>query len=435
MLASWRSSRTRSRCVLRRGRGARGAGAAGRPLVVGGDPKGRGDVATANDVARRFGIHSAMSCAEAPRRCPHAVFLRPRHSLYREYSQRRLVRRARGLPDGRADGDRRGLPRPGRGRRRVPPRAGAWPRRCRRPCAGRRACRARSASRPRRWSRRSRRPAQAGRAHGRAGRARRPRSSRRSTCGSSRASGRGPRNASQGRGRPPSAALAALEDERLRAAPAREGRRAAPRPGAGNRPTPARDARSSDLDLARRRPSSGTSPTVRRSMRRCAAWPRARRAPPAKRQVGADGHHKGALRDFSIRSRSTTGRHRRPRADRRARLRPARPRAHRPAGRAAARGRRPLGPLGFSAAAAGTSTSFLQRLTLKNRFNLPITSGMYARRPQARADPDRRRPGSDPHPSRPPARGARLRLHHRRKRRRRPPRAQGEPRSRSSSAT
>jgi DNA polymerase-4 len=28
-----------------------------------------------------------MSCAEAARRCPHAVFVRPRHTLYREYSQ------------------------------------------------------------------------------------------------------------------------------------------------------------------------------------------------------------------------------------------------------------------------------------------------------------------------------------------------------------
>ena len=57
------------------------------PLVVGGDPRGRGVVATANYVARRFGIHSAMSCAEAVRRCPHAVFVRPRHALYREYSR------------------------------------------------------------------------------------------------------------------------------------------------------------------------------------------------------------------------------------------------------------------------------------------------------------------------------------------------------------
>jgi DNA polymerase-4 len=57
-----------------------------KPLVVGGDPHGRGVVATANYVARGFGIHSAMSCAEALRRCPQAVFVRPRKGLYREYS-------------------------------------------------------------------------------------------------------------------------------------------------------------------------------------------------------------------------------------------------------------------------------------------------------------------------------------------------------------
>ncbi len=57
-----------------------------RPLVVGGDPHGRGVVATANYAARRFGIHSAMSSAEALRRCPEVVFVRPRHALYRQYS-------------------------------------------------------------------------------------------------------------------------------------------------------------------------------------------------------------------------------------------------------------------------------------------------------------------------------------------------------------
>jgi DNA polymerase-4 len=57
-----------------------------KPLVVGGDPHGRGVVATANYVARKFGIHSAMSCAEALRRCPAAVFVRPRHAVYKEYS-------------------------------------------------------------------------------------------------------------------------------------------------------------------------------------------------------------------------------------------------------------------------------------------------------------------------------------------------------------
>ena len=58
-----------------------------KPLVVGGDPHGRGVVATANYEARKFGIHSAMSCAEALRRCPHAVFVRSRHGVYKEYSR------------------------------------------------------------------------------------------------------------------------------------------------------------------------------------------------------------------------------------------------------------------------------------------------------------------------------------------------------------
>jgi DNA polymerase IV len=57
------------------------------PLVVGGDPHGRGVVATANYVARRYGIHSALSCAEALRRCPQAVFVTPRHRTYSEYSR------------------------------------------------------------------------------------------------------------------------------------------------------------------------------------------------------------------------------------------------------------------------------------------------------------------------------------------------------------
>src|SRR5918999_2836927 len=41
---------------------------AARPLVVGGGPYGRGGVATANYEARRDGIRSGMSCAEALRR-------------------------------------------------------------------------------------------------------------------------------------------------------------------------------------------------------------------------------------------------------------------------------------------------------------------------------------------------------------------------------
>jgi DNA polymerase-4 len=60
---------------------------ASKPLVVGGDPHGRGVVATANYEARRYGIRSAMSCAEALRRCPRAVFVRPNKRLYSEHSR------------------------------------------------------------------------------------------------------------------------------------------------------------------------------------------------------------------------------------------------------------------------------------------------------------------------------------------------------------
>lgn len=68
----------------------------GRPLVVGGDPDGRGVVATASYAARRYGIRSAMSCAEARRRCPDAVFVRPDIGHYREWS-RRVWELVRGL--------------------------------------------------------------------------------------------------------------------------------------------------------------------------------------------------------------------------------------------------------------------------------------------------------------------------------------------------
>ena len=60
----------------------------GRPLVVGGRPDSRGVVSTASYAARRYGIRSAMSSAEAARRCPHAVFVRPDHAHYREWSRR-----------------------------------------------------------------------------------------------------------------------------------------------------------------------------------------------------------------------------------------------------------------------------------------------------------------------------------------------------------
>lgn len=59
----------------------------GRPVVIGGDPSGRGVVAAASYEIRRFGVHSAMPAAEARRRCPQAVFIRPDFPRYRKESE------------------------------------------------------------------------------------------------------------------------------------------------------------------------------------------------------------------------------------------------------------------------------------------------------------------------------------------------------------
>ena len=59
----------------------------GKPVVIGGNPNGRGVVAAANYEVRRFGVHSAMPAAQALRRCPHVIFIRPEFPRYREESQ------------------------------------------------------------------------------------------------------------------------------------------------------------------------------------------------------------------------------------------------------------------------------------------------------------------------------------------------------------
>ncbi len=59
----------------------------GKPVIVGGDPEGRGVVAAASYEARSYGVHSAMPLAAAKRLCPGAVFLRGNWENYSRYSQ------------------------------------------------------------------------------------------------------------------------------------------------------------------------------------------------------------------------------------------------------------------------------------------------------------------------------------------------------------
>ena len=186
------------------------------PLVVGGDPHGRGVVATANYVARRFGVVSAMSCAEALRRCPQAVFVRPRGALYREYSRevwsivREIVPTVEqaGIDEGYLDlGEvapdvrRRARARRGRAGGRAGADAALVLAR-RRDLEGRREGRVR--------------PAQARRPDGRAARAARRRSWRRSRSGCCPASGPRAEARLAAAGVETIGALAALDDDELR---------------------------------------------------------------------------------------------------------------------------------------------------------------------------------------------------------------------------
>jgi DNA polymerase-4 len=61
------------------------------PLAVGGRADQRGVVATCNYEARRYGIHSAMSTAQAVKLCPDLVVVRPNMEKYRIASKQILA--------------------------------------------------------------------------------------------------------------------------------------------------------------------------------------------------------------------------------------------------------------------------------------------------------------------------------------------------------
>lgn len=60
----------------------------GEPVVVGGEPGGRGVVACASYEARAYGLHAGMSIAQAQRLCPHALFIKGQFARYRDTSHR-----------------------------------------------------------------------------------------------------------------------------------------------------------------------------------------------------------------------------------------------------------------------------------------------------------------------------------------------------------
>ena len=59
----------------------------GKPVIVGGDPHGRGVVAACSYEARKFGLHSAMPIKNAFRLCPHGIYLHGHYSEYSNYSK------------------------------------------------------------------------------------------------------------------------------------------------------------------------------------------------------------------------------------------------------------------------------------------------------------------------------------------------------------
>lgn len=63
----------------------------GKPVIVGGDPKGRGVVAACSYEAREYGIHSAMPIRKAYQLCPDGIYIRGHYEEYVRFS--RIVRK------------------------------------------------------------------------------------------------------------------------------------------------------------------------------------------------------------------------------------------------------------------------------------------------------------------------------------------------------
>lgn len=60
----------------------------GKPLGVGGPATGRGVLTTASYEARKFGVRSAMSSAQAVRLCPELILIPPHFGLYKNESRK-----------------------------------------------------------------------------------------------------------------------------------------------------------------------------------------------------------------------------------------------------------------------------------------------------------------------------------------------------------
>jgi DNA polymerase-4 len=71
----------------------------GKPVVVGGDPRGRGVVACASYEARAYGLKSGMPLGQAHRLCPHAIFLSGNFHHYRDASERFMAMLSELTPD------------------------------------------------------------------------------------------------------------------------------------------------------------------------------------------------------------------------------------------------------------------------------------------------------------------------------------------------